>query len=102
MPSHRGIGSAGRGLTVAIDYLGTPDAIDRIITDTGAECMVIAFSRTDDRELARLAGIAHQHGLRVWVIPRMFDVVGERARIEHVGAATAGLAAPIRRAGSSR
>lgn len=78
-------GSAGRGLTVAIDYLGTPDAIDRIITDTGAECMVIAFSRTDDQELARLAGIAHQHGLRVWVIPRMFDVVGERARIEHVG-----------------
>lgn len=75
----------GRRLTTAIEYLGGPDAIERIITDTGAECMVIAFSRTEDEALAKLAGIAHRNGLRVWVIPRMFDVVGERARIEHVG-----------------
>lgn len=75
----------GRRLTEAIKYLGGPDAIEGIISDTGAECMVIAFSRTNDEVLARLAGIAQRHGLRVWVIPRMFDVVGERARIEHVG-----------------
>lgn len=78
-------GSMGRGVTPAVDYLGGPDAIEQIITDTGAECMVIAFSRTSDEVLARLVSIAHQHGLRVWVVPRMFDVVGERARIEHVG-----------------
>jgi exopolysaccharide biosynthesis polyprenyl glycosylphosphotransferase len=75
----------GRRLATAVEYLGGPDAIERIITDSGAECMVIAFSRTEDEVLAKLAGIAHRRGLRVWVIPRMFDVVGERARIEHVG-----------------
>lgn len=83
----------GRRLTAAIEYLGGPDAIEQIINETGAECMVIAFSRMEDSVLAKVAGIAHQRGLRVWVIPRMFDVVGRRARIEHVGAATAGLAA---------
>ena len=75
----------GRRLTAAIEYLGGPDAIEQIINETGAECMVIAFSRTEDSVLAKVAGIARQHGLRVWVIPRMFDVVGRGARIEHVG-----------------
>ncbi|MCB0934081.1 MAG: sugar transferase [Mycobacterium sp.] len=78
-------GFTGRGQTPSIDYLGGPDAIEQIITDTGAECIVIAFSRTSDEVLARVVRIAHQHGLRVWVVPRMFDVVGERAQIEHVG-----------------
>ena len=77
-------GSVGR-LTPAIDYLGGPDNIEQTITETGAECIVIAFSRTNDESLARSVRIAHQHGLRVWVVPRMFDVVGERARVEHVG-----------------
>ena len=86
-------GFTGRGQTPSIDYLGGPDAIEQIITDTGAECIVIAFSRTSDEVLARVVRIAHQHGLRVWVVPRMFDVVGERAQIEHVGAAAARLAA---------
>jgi exopolysaccharide biosynthesis polyprenyl glycosylphosphotransferase len=35
--------------------------------------------------LTRIIHLAHQKGLRVWVVPRMFDVVGERARVEHVG-----------------
>ena len=78
-------GSRGPALTPAIDYLGGPEVIEQIIAETGAECMVIAFSRTNDEVLARLVRIAHQHGMRVWVVPRMFDVVGDRARIEHVG-----------------
>ena len=78
-------GSDGGALTSAIPYLGGPDIIEEAIAKTGAEGMVIAFSRTHDDLLARMVRIAHRHGLRVWVVPRMFDIVGERAQVEHVG-----------------
>ena len=78
-------GTEGRDLASTIAYLGTPDTIEQAIADTAAEGIVIAFSRTHDELLARIVRIAHQHGVRLWVVPRMFDVVGERARVEHVG-----------------
>ncbi len=78
-------GSDGRDLTSVIPYLGTPDSIEQAIATTRAEGIVIAFSRTHDELLARIVRIAHQHALRLWIVPRLFDVVGERARVEHVG-----------------
>jgi exopolysaccharide biosynthesis polyprenyl glycosylphosphotransferase len=68
-----------------LPYIGSPDSIEQAVLDTGAENIVIAFSRDRDEVLTRVVHIAHQHGLRVWVVPRMFDVIGERARIEHIG-----------------
>jgi len=65
--------------------VGTPDAIEDAIRKTNAEAVIIAFSRTQDQLLTRVIRVAHQHGLRVWVVPRMFDIVGERTRVEHVG-----------------
>ena len=78
-------GPDARGLTPDIAYLGTPDTLEDAVITTGAEAIVIAFSRTHDEFLAPVVRIAHRHGLRVWVVPRMFDVIGERARVEHVG-----------------
>ena len=78
-------GTDGTALTSDIPHLGTPAEIEKIIQETGAECIVIAFARESDESLTRVVRIAHQHDLRVWVVPRMFDVVGERAWIEHVG-----------------
>lgn len=68
-----------------IPYLGPPEDIDKAIQETGAQNVVIAFSRTQDQVLTHVVRAAHQNGLRVWVVPRMFDTIGERARIEHVG-----------------
>ena len=68
-----------------IPWVGSPDEVDDAILTTGAEAIVVAFSRTSDAMLTRVVRTAHQRGLRVWVVPRMFDVVGERARIEHLG-----------------
>ncbi len=68
-----------------IPYLGPPEDIDKAIRETGAQNVVIAFSRTQDQVLTHVVRTAHQNGLRVWVVPRMFDTIGERARIEHVG-----------------
>ncbi len=68
-----------------IPYLGPPEDIDKAIRETGAQNVVIAFSRTQDQVLTHVVRSAHRNGLRVWVVPRMFDTIGERARIEHVG-----------------
>lgn len=70
---------------IALPYLGSPDSIEDVILETGAEGVVIAFSLTQDELLSKLVRIAHRHGLRVWVVPRMFDMVGERAWVEHIG-----------------
>ncbi|GAY14339.1 sugar transferase [Mycobacterium sp. shizuoka-1] len=68
-----------------LPYLGPPDNIEQAIRLTGAQNVVIAFSRTQDQVLTQVVRAAHRNGLRVWVVPRMFDTIGERARIEHVG-----------------
>lgn len=82
-PPWAGIDSEGD--TPAVPYLGSPADVDRIIRETGAEGIVIAFSLTQDQLLTPVVRIAHRHGLRVWVVPRMFDSVGENIRVEHVG-----------------
>lgn len=68
-----------------IPIIGTPDAIATAIQTTGAEAVLIAFSQTRDELLIRVVRVAHRHKVRVWVVPRMFDAVGERAGIEHLG-----------------
>lgn len=65
--------------------IGSPEDIEEAIGNTGAEAVIIAFSRMPDELLTHTIRVAHQHALRVWVVPRMFDVVGERARVDHVG-----------------
>lgn len=69
----------------ALPYLGPPKNIEEAIRQTRAEGIVIAFSRTQDEVLTPVVRAAHLHNLRVWVVPRMFDVIGERVRVEHVG-----------------
>lgn len=78
-------GVDGKSLAREVPHLGAPDDIEEILLRTRAECIVLAFSRASDESLTHVARLAHLHGLRVWVVPRMFDVVGERAWIEHVG-----------------
>ncbi|MCK0172831.1 MULTISPECIES: sugar transferase [Mycobacteriaceae] len=69
----------------ALPLVGTPEDVESAIAATGAEALIIAFSRTQDQLLTRVIRVAHQHGLRVWVVPRMFDAVGEKVRVEHIG-----------------
>lgn len=75
----------GEGSGTTVPYIGSPDSIEETILSTHAEAIIIAFSRTQDELLARAVRAAHRTGSRVWVVPRMFDVISERARVEHVG-----------------
>jgi exopolysaccharide biosynthesis polyprenyl glycosylphosphotransferase len=68
-----------------IPYLGRLDDLDRVITATGAECMIVAFSRTRDDALSTAVRIAQNRGVAVWMVPRIFDTIGVHARIDHIG-----------------
>ena len=63
-------GSEAEDKAAEFPYLGAPSTIDEAIRQTGAEGVIIAFSRTQDQLLTSIVRIAHAHGLRVWVVPR--------------------------------
>ncbi|MGB3356278.1 MAG: sugar transferase [Mycobacterium sp.] len=77
-------GSSG-GDGSSIPAVGTPDTMAEAIRHTGAEAIVVAFSKTSDEDLMPVIRVARLSGLTVWVVPRMFDTVGKRARVDHVG-----------------
>ncbi len=68
-----------------VPYLGLPGTVNDAIDRTGAECVVVAFSIFPDEVLAEVVRLAQRRGLRVWVIPRMFDAIGEHMRVDHIG-----------------
>lgn len=68
-----------------IPIIGPPESIGAAIEMTGAEAVLIAFSHVRDESLTRVVRVAHRHKARVWVVPRMFDTVGERATVDHIG-----------------
>lgn len=68
-----------------VQYLGTTDNLERAVVQTGAEKLIIAHSAVSDEKLAIIAQRAHHLGMMVRVVPRMMDVVGVGAKIEHMG-----------------
>lgn len=69
----------------SIPYLGKLESVEDVILRTGAECMVVAFSRTRDERIIEAVRAAHKHGVAVWIVPRIYDTIGVHARIDHVG-----------------
>jgi exopolysaccharide biosynthesis polyprenyl glycosylphosphotransferase len=65
--------------------LGTPDDVERIAAETGAEHVIIAFSSESDRDLLSVARRCQSQGLRVSVVPRLFDATNQRLELEHLG-----------------
>ncbi|WP_083128401.1 sugar transferase [Mycolicibacterium tusciae] len=79
-------GSAARSdVNPDVPILGTPESIGPAIEKTGAEAVLIAFSQVRDESLTRVVRVAHRYKARVWVVPRMFDAVAERATVDHLG-----------------
>ncbi|PKZ63197.1 sugar transferase [Gordonia terrae] len=73
------------GPTNEIAQLGGVDELDDAIRATKAEVLVVAFAVTNVERLTAAVRIAHRHGVKVWIVPRMFDVVGRRSRVDHIG-----------------
>lgn len=68
-----------------VPYLGAVDRLESVIAETQAERLVIAFTKVHGELLTGSVRIAHRHGLRVWVVPRMYEVIGSKSLIDHIG-----------------
>jgi exopolysaccharide biosynthesis polyprenyl glycosylphosphotransferase len=74
---------AGRRVPV----LGGPEDLDRIVRDTGAEHVVLAFlsSRGSDAKLVPIVRQCDELGLEVSLVPRLFESINVRVGLEHIG-----------------
>ena len=68
-----------------VPAVGTPENIADAIRRTRAEAIVVTFSKTRDQDLIPVIRTARLAGLTVWVVPRMFDSVCKRSRVDYVG-----------------
>jgi exopolysaccharide biosynthesis polyprenyl glycosylphosphotransferase len=67
-----------------LPVLGTPDDLNRILAASGADRLVVAFSRDQHQELAEMVQEAHALGVHVDVVPRLFDAVGPAGDVNHI------------------
>jgi len=70
---------------INLPYLGTTQDIESAARAIHAEDLIVAPSAASDEDLARAALVAQTLGLRVLVVPRLFDAVGVGTRVEHLG-----------------
>ncbi len=68
-----------------VPYLGRPGDFEAIARTSGAEEVIIAYSAVPHEELVAATRAAQRLGLRVWIVPRLYDTVGIRSRVEHLG-----------------
>ena len=77
--------SATGAVDGSVPSVGTPENFAEAIRRTRAEAIVVTFSRTRDQDLVPVIRTARLAGLSVWVVPRMFDSVCARSRVDYVG-----------------
>ena len=67
--------------------LGTPEDLARVVSDTGAEHVVLAFlsSRGSDAKLVPLVRECDELGVEVSLVPRLWESMNIRASLEHIG-----------------
>jgi exopolysaccharide biosynthesis polyprenyl glycosylphosphotransferase len=67
--------------------LGGPADLPRIVAETGAEHVVLAFlsSRGSDAKLVPLVRQCDELGLEVSLVPRLWESMNIRAALEHIG-----------------
>jgi exopolysaccharide biosynthesis polyprenyl glycosylphosphotransferase len=65
--------------------LGSSDMLESIVAETGIDYVVVAFSNAPDSEVLPLLRRCERLGLELAVVPRLFENVNARQRVEHVG-----------------
>lgn len=81
------VADPGVHLSIAgeLPHLGVPADLETISRRTNAEELIIAFATLDEQDLVTTIRIAHRLGMRVWVVPRLYDAVSLNTRVEHIG-----------------
>ena len=70
-----------------VPVLGGPDDLERIVRETGAEHVVLAFlsSRGSDARLVPIVRQCDELDLEVSLVPRLFESINVRVGLEHIG-----------------
>jgi exopolysaccharide biosynthesis polyprenyl glycosylphosphotransferase len=68
-----------------VPVLGTIDALDETVANTGVRHLIVAFSSVADARVSRLIQRCQELGVEVSVVPRMFDTINDRVGYETVG-----------------
>ena len=82
-----------------IDWFETPGAIQRLVRELNVHRIIIAPTTTDTKGVVDLIRMAKAVGVRVSVLPRMFEVVGSAVEFEELDGMTI---LAVRRFGLSR
>jgi exopolysaccharide biosynthesis polyprenyl glycosylphosphotransferase len=83
----------------AADWVGSPAIIRRVVDELNVHRIIIAPTTTDTRVVVDLIRMAKAVGVRVSVLPRMFEVVGSAVEFEDIDGMTM---LGVRRFGLSR
>ena len=73
------------GLSDLLPVLDSRDGLTNVLSDRGIEQVVITFSNATHEELLGLARTCLAEGVAVSVVPRLFELEGERVETEHLG-----------------
>jgi len=74
------------GLSDVLPVLDSRDAsLPMVLSDRGIEQVVITFSTASHEELLGLARTCIAEGVAVSLVPRLFELEGERVETEHLG-----------------
>ncbi|MFT3863138.1 MAG: sugar transferase [Solirubrobacterales bacterium] len=65
--------------------LGAPEQFARIAEETGAEHVILTFTSSPDSVLIPLIRACEDRGIRVTLVPRMFETVNLRFSLEEIG-----------------
>ena len=69
-----------------LPLLGLPDDVATVVERTGAECVAFAFPViSSDERLLPLLEQCEQAGVATFAVPRLFEAVGWRMQVRHVG-----------------
>jgi exopolysaccharide biosynthesis polyprenyl glycosylphosphotransferase len=68
----------------AAELVGSPMIIRRVVNELNVHRIIIAPTTTDTREVVDLIRVAKAVGVRVSVLPRMFEVVGSAVEFDDV------------------
>jgi exopolysaccharide biosynthesis polyprenyl glycosylphosphotransferase len=73
----------GDGPTLPV--LGASWDLDRLVSDYGVQHVIVTFSTAPHEVLLRLVRRCEELGVEVSFVPRLFERVGERLTIDHLG-----------------
>jgi exopolysaccharide biosynthesis polyprenyl glycosylphosphotransferase len=76
---------AGEGAAAMLPVLGEGPDLDHIVSEHGVQHVIVTFSRAPNEALLALVRRCQELAVQVSIIPRLFELEGERISVERLG-----------------